>query len=157
MLRDSPDIRSQKYQYLQHMGGQGRFICGKHDVPLTKNPRGTNITCSLIDSYNRTYSRKAIFRCPSDGCSASVCSSHFNEDLLQNTLRQFVTPIEDNDCAEICSLEPQHEHQDGVPDEFEIWNTDGIAVEDFHSSHSYNTDTDTDSETYDPLNFATDS
>ena len=157
VLRDSPDIRSQKYQYLQHMGGQGRFICGKHDVPLTKNPRGTNITCSFIDSCKKTCSRKAIFRCPSDGCSASVCLTHFNEDLLQNTQRQFVTPIEETDCAKICSLESEDDNEDTVSDEFEMWNTDRIAVEDFHSSDSYNTDTDTDSETDNPFNFATDS
>ena len=158
VLRDSPDIRSQKYQYLQHMGGQGRFICGKHDVPLTKNPRGTKITCSFFDSCKRRCSRKAIFRCPSDGCSASVCSTHFNEDLLQNTRRQIVTPIQETDCAKVCSLESQDDdNEDSVPDEFEMWNTDKIAVEDFHSSDSYNTDTDTDSETDNPFNFATDS
>ena len=77
-LIDSIDMQQKKIQYLEYLGGQGRFVCDNHRVPLTVSMKKTNIICSFHTHCNR----KATWNCPSENCLSSVCRKHFKNNLL---------------------------------------------------------------------------
>ena len=76
----SPEQLERKYQYLEYLGGQGRFLCETHQVPLTVTDGKQSFECS----YEPICNRKAAWSCPSDGCSSAVCRAHFKENVLSN-------------------------------------------------------------------------
>ena len=110
VLIDSPDERLQKYQYLQHMGGQGRFICSSHDIPLTRSVRSLGRCCSST-TENKPCSKSALFTCPLANCTSAICSSHFDKDLLTDCTWQFVEPISSSTFPEPESQLTQNEEE----------------------------------------------
>ena len=84
---DSAKIRESKYQYLEYLGGQGRFICANHHVPLTVINRKRSIICCFEEQCHR----KAAWLCPEDNCSSSVCRTHFKTHSVSSD-RLFIKP-----------------------------------------------------------------
>ena len=91
-LIDSASIREAKYQYLEYLGGQGRFICENHQIPLTVVNRKDSSTCC----FQETCRRKAAWLCPEDDCFSSVCRHHF-KTFSTSTDRVLIKPPTTND------------------------------------------------------------
>ena len=116
-LIDSAKIRESKYRYLEYLGGQGRFICENHHVPLTVINRKRSITCCFEERCHR----KAAWLCPEDDCSSSLCQTHFKTRSVSNdrlfnksTTTVTSTPPESSELNEISDtlsdvLEPESE------------------------------------------------
>ena len=83
---DSLKLREEKFRYLEYLGGQGKFICNQHQIPLTVSSKKSNCTCSILANCLR----KAAWQCPSSDCTSGVCRSHFKSDTQSE--RVFVHP-----------------------------------------------------------------
>ena len=77
---DSVDIRERKYQYLEYLGGQGRFICEDHDVPLIVATSKQSTECSFDERCHR----KAAWKCPEGSCTSAVCRKHFSQHAVNS-------------------------------------------------------------------------
>ena len=76
----SIDMQKEKYQYSEYLGGQGRFICDDHHVPLTS---GRNMSETLC-SFSPNCKQKPAWICPSEYCLSSLCRAHFRQNQLCN-------------------------------------------------------------------------
>ena len=85
---DSLDLQEERCQYLEYLRGQGRFVCEKHNIPLTVSRQKTNTTCS----FNSSCRRKAAWQCPSDECQSAACRTHFNINSLNDNRIQVRAP-----------------------------------------------------------------
>ena len=155
VLKDSPNHRMEKYQYLQHMGGQGRFICAEHDVPLTKSPRASKITCSTVNANGHRCSKRASFRCPSKNCLASICTPHFNENLLSDCGWQLVNPPDEMEESDDMSSDSHTDSEDEACEGQTDLNVIDESLQDQRTEEESHIDSDCSSDD-DPFNFATD-
>ncbi len=74
------DLPSVSYRdtLLQTIGGQSRFICKEHQMPLVVISKSNDLICSVIDENNMPCSRKAIYAsCPMLCCSTCICIFHY--------------------------------------------------------------------------------
>ena len=76
-LTASKDLTEDKIQYLEYLGGQGRFVCQTHQIPLTVTNKNKTCTCSLTNDCVR----QAAWQCPSDGCLSGVCRTHYKLNI----------------------------------------------------------------------------
>ena len=74
---DSENLFHEKMLYLEYLGGQGRFVCEIHRMPLTISNKKSSCICSLVTNC----ARKAAWQCPSDDCLSGVCRKHFKENI----------------------------------------------------------------------------
>ena len=144
-LIDSEKIRESKYQYLEHLGGQGKFICEDHQCPLTVVNRKLSIMCSFIERCPR----KAAWLCPVTDCRSSVCQKHFKTEILSDE-RIFIraTTAETNSQSSTSNItlelnQPADDHSDvsdpeSETDEFSFVNfaTDSGPVNDDDGLHN---------------------
>ena len=109
----SVDMQRAKYQYLEYLGGQGRFICDDHHVPLTVARNGTPTLCSFSPSCQR----KPAWNCPSENCLSSVCRTHFRQHQLSNEHLFVKCPTSNNEVVRSQPAESCDDDDDEVVSE----------------------------------------
>lgn len=84
--RSSQSSIRKRHRYLACLGGQTKFYCNLHRVPLVINYEKDAFTCICChDSFDSCWehvtqhcSKKALYACPFIGCCVSVCDLHYN-------------------------------------------------------------------------------
>ena len=59
--------------YLTQLTGGGKFVCGKHNIPLTKDFPNSGFRCSC--------GKVSAIRCSEYPCTAAICKQHYSESL----------------------------------------------------------------------------
>ena len=71
--KEELQVEDLKWKFFSNLTGQGVFICGMHDVPLTKDFVKSGLFCRC--------QRVSHLRCPIPKCTSCVCRQHFDEGL----------------------------------------------------------------------------
>ena len=79
--------------YLEHITGQGKFVCSEHGIPLTKDYPGNGYTCQC--------GRVSALRCAESKCTSAICRKHMQEKLHE-------------DSYESCTLMPVSSKQQNI-------------------------------------------
>ncbi len=90
--KDTTESTIYRDTFLNTIGGQSKFICKKHNLPLVAVAKESRNKCcyNLISNTNDTdpCKRKCIFiNCPINFCSSSICAFHYKNTKLQYPIK----------------------------------------------------------------------